>query len=257
MRTTKKYPVKTRLNYGAYRLNWQERVGLLIEITGLMCIVNYLCYRSFWAFLPEIPVGIWYARRRIRQKAEKRRQRLYFQFQDMLHGLQTAVRAGYSMEQAVVECRKELELIYGEKENLIGELLYMEQQMKVGVPLERLFLDFGKRSGVEDIRCFGEILQIARRSGGNLGAIMEKMAEVLGNKIAAAKQIEVSIAAKKTEQLIMSFVPGGMILYMEFTSPGMLGVLYGNMAGASIMTGCLVLYLCSFLLGRKIVRIDV
>lgn len=257
MREIKKYQVKTRLNYGAYRLNWQERAGLLIEITGLMCIVNYLCYRSIWAFLPELPAGIWYAKRRIRQKAEKRRQKLYFQFQDMLHGLQTAIRAGYSMEQAVTECRKELELIYGKKEDLIRELLYMEQQMKVGVPLERLFLDFGKRSGVEDIRCFGEILQIARRSGGNLGAIMERMAEVLGNKIAAAKQIEVSIAAKKTEQLIMSFVPGGMILYMELTSPGMLAVLYGNLAGAALMTGCLALYLGSFLLGRKIVRIEV
>ena len=86
---------------------------------------------------------------------------------------------------------------------------------------------------------------------------MERMAEVLGNKIAAAKQIEVSIAAKKTEQLIMSFVPGGMILYMEFTSPGMLSVLYGTFAGAVLMTGCLALYLCSFLLGRKIVRIEV
>lgn len=257
MGKSRKYPINARLNYGAYRLNWQERVGLLMEITGLMCIVNYLCYRSWWAFPAELPLGLWYGRKRILQKAEKRRQRLYFQFQDMLHGLQTAVRAGYSMERAVSECRKELELIYDKKENLIGELLYMEQQMKLGVPPEQLFLDFGRRSGVEDIRCFGEVLQIARRSGGNLGAIMEKMAEVLGKKIAAAKQIEVSIAAKRTEQLIMSFVPGGMILYMEFTSPGMLAVLYGNLAGAAIMTGCLALYLCSFLLGRKIVRIDV
>ena len=32
-----------------------------------------------------------------------------YHFRDVLHGLQSAVRAGYSMESAVKECRKELE----------------------------------------------------------------------------------------------------------------------------------------------------
>lgn len=191
------------------------------------------------------------------QKTENRKRLLYYHFQDVLHGLLTAVRAGYSMEKAVCECRKELEQIYGTDEDLVKELIYMERQMKVGVSLEQLFLDLGQRSGVEDIRNFGEIFLISRRSGGNLGEIMEKLARVLGEKIRVQREIEVCIAGKRMEQLVMSFVPGGMILYMQMTSSGFLDVLYNNILGASVMTICLGIYLFSFWMGRKIVRIAV
>ena len=55
----------------------------------------------------------------------------------------------------------------------------------------------------------------------------------------------------------MSMVPGVMILYMQVTSRGFLDVLYHNLPGALVMTGCLGVYLYSFRMGRKIVRIQV
>ena len=55
--------------------------------------------------------------------------------------------------------------------------------MQVGVPVEQLFWNLGQRSGVEEIRNFGDIFLIARRSGGNLGKILGNLAEVLGEKI--------------------------------------------------------------------------
>lgn len=244
-------------DYEKYVFSLQEWICCLAEIVGVGCLINYLCYRSWWAFPAMIPGGIWYVRWKKRQKIEKRKMTLYYHFQDVLHGFQTAVRAGYSMEHAVHECRKELEQIYGKDEDLVRELTYMEMQMKVGVPVEQLFLDLGQRSGVEDIRNFGEIFLISRRSGGNLGEIMEKMARVLGEKIRVHKEIEVCISGKKTEQMVMSFVPGGMILYMQLTSRGFLDVLYNNMMGTVIMTICLGIYLFSFWMGRRIVRITV
>lgn len=244
-------------DYEQYVFSIREWIVCLTESTVLICVVNYLCYRSWWAFLAVIPGGIWYAKWKKQQKKEKRKQRLYYHFQDVLHGLQTAVGAGYSMEHAVCECRKELEQIYGEDEDLVRELTYMEMQMKVGIPVEQLFLDLGQRSGVEDIRNFGEIFLISRRSGGNLREIMEKMARVLGEKIRVRREIEVCISGKRAEQMVMSLVPGGMILYMQMTSGGFLDVLYNNLPGVLIMTVCLGVYLFSFRMGRKIVRISV
>ena len=57
--------------------------------------------------------------------------------------------------------------------------------------------------------------------------------------------------------MVMSLVPGAMILYMQLTSRGFLVVLYHNLPGALVMTGCLGVYLFSFRMGRKIVRIQV
>lgn len=244
-------------DYDRYIFSAKEWISIIAEIVVLACGINYLCYRSLWIFIGILPLGIWYVRWKRKEKIEKRRKKLAFHFQDVLHGLQTAVKAGYSMEHAVTECRKELEQIYGKEDDLVEELIYMEHQMRVGISPEQLFLDLGQRTGVEDIRNFGEIFLISRRSGGNLGEIMEKMERVIGEKIRVGREIDVSISGKKMEQMVMSLVPGGMIIYMQLTSEGFLDVLYHNILGNTVMTVCLGIYIFSYWLGRKIVRIIV
>ena len=246
-----------KTDYSRYYFSVKEWIQTVLEIAMLTVIVDYLCYRSYWFLLIGIPAGIWYIRWKKKEKIDKRKKRIAYHFQDVLHGLQTAVRAGYAMERAVTECRKELEQIYGTEDELVKELVYMERQMKVGVGVDQLFLDLGLRTGVEDILNFGEIFMISRKSGGNLGDIMEKMARIIGEKIRVSREIDVAIAGKKMEQLIMSLVPGGMILYMQASSRGFMDVLYHNPAGVFVMTICLCVYGCSFYMGRKIVRIAI
>lgn len=246
-----------KTDYSRYYFSVKEWIQTVLEIAMLTVIVDYLCYRSYWFLLIGIPAGIWYIRWKKKEKIDKRKKRIAYHFQDVLHGLQTAVRAGYAMERAVTECRKELEQIYGTEDELVKELVYMERQMKVGVGVDQLFLDLGLRTGVEDILNFGEIFMISRKSGGNLGDIMEKMARIIGEKIRVSREIDVAIAGKKMEQLIMSLVPGGMILYMQTSSRGFMDVLYHNPAGVCVMTICLCVYGCSFYMGRKIVRIAI
>ncbi|MGN0322265.1 MAG: type II secretion system F family protein [Oliverpabstia sp.] len=246
-----------KTDYSRYYFSVKEWIQTVLEIAMLTVIVDYLCYRSFWFLLMGIPAGIWYIRWKKKEKIDKRKKRIAYHFQDVLHGLQTAVRAGYAMERAVTECRKELEQIYGTEDELVKELVYMERQMKVGVGVDQLFLDLGLRTGVEDILNFGEIFMISRKSGGNLGDIMEKMARIIGEKIRVSREIDVAISGKKMEQLIMSLVPGGMILYMQASSRGFMDVLYHNPAGVFVMTICLCVYGCSFYMGRKIVRIAI
>lgn len=246
-----------RTNYKTYVFSKKEWIFCLLQSIGITGVVNLFCYRSWWAWGLVIPVGIWYTRWKQKEMAERRRRILQNHFKDVLQSLQTAVRARYSMEQSVTECRREMERLFGERDDLVRELRYMESQMQVGVPVEQLFWNLGQRSGVEEIRNFGDIFLIARRSGGNLGKILGNLAEVLGEKIRVTGEIQVAIAGKKLEQMVMSLVPGAMILYMQLTSRGFLDVLYHNLPGALVMTGCLGVYLFSFRMGRKIVRIQV
>ena len=69
--------------------------------------------------------------------------------------------------------------------------------------------------------------------------------------------IEATLAAKKSEQMIMSLMPVGIILYLQMTSPGFLSVLYGNPFGIAAMSICLVIYAAAYWLGRRIVDIEV
>ena len=247
----------TKIDYQRSSLSTKEWIVCVIEIVVIISVVNYLCYRTLWFFLLGIPFGYWYVGWKKKSNKVRRHKLLECQFYDVLQGLNTAIRTGYSMEKAVTECRKEMQQIYGNKSDFVTELLYMEKQMRVGVPVEQLFLDLGYRCDVEDIRYFGEIFQINRRSGGNLAQMIDKLAKVLGEKSQVKRDIDVAISGKKFEQTIMSFVPGGIIVYMQMTSDGFLDVLYHNAFGVGVMSVCLMVYLFSFWLGRRIVRISI
>ena len=87
--------------------------------------------------------------------------------------------------------------------------------------------------------------------------VIQKVARMLGDKIDVKKEIETTLAAKKSEQMIMSLMPAGIILYLQISSPGFLNVLYGNPFGICAMTVCLRIYGAAYWLGRKIVDIEV
>ena len=133
----------------------------------------------------------------------------------------------------------------------------MEAQLQVSVPVEELFLDFGKRCKVEDIANFASVFATAKRTGGDMVTILQKTARTLGDKIDVKKEIEATVAGKKSEQWIMSMMPFGIILYMQITSPGFLQVLYGNAFGVVTMTVCLAIYFLAYWMGKKIVDIEV
>lgn len=246
-----------KIDYTVYRFSKKEWFQVLAEYMGIVSIIDILCYRSIYVYFLALPFAVFFVRWKKKEKIFQRKQHLSYHFADALRGLQTGIRAGRSMEQSIKECRKELQQIYGEKDDIVKEFIFIEQQMSLGVPVEQLFLEFGKRSGVEDIKGFGEIFLISRRTGGNLGKIMDKITQVLGKKIFVDREIQTELSGKILEQKVMSIVPGIMIFYVQITSKGSLDSLYHNIVGNCIMTVCLILYVVSFMIGRKIVRIQV
>ena len=165
--------------------------------------------------------------------------------------MSVAVQAGYSVENAVSACVRDLEQLYPKNEDIVAEFRYIETQQRVSVPVEELFLDLGQRCKVEDIENFASVLYTAKRSGGDLGNVIQKVARMLGDKIDVKKEIEATLAAKKSEQMIMSLMPAGIILYLQLASPGFLDILYGNPFGICAMTVCLAVYGAAYWIGKK------
>lgn len=224
----------------------------------LICAgINYLFYESWILLLCMLPLPFLFLKWKRKQLVKNQKRVLNHQFKDALDALNVALQAGYSAENAVFACCQELEKIYSEDADIVKEFRYFGVQLNLKVPLEKLFLDFGKRSRVEDIENFAVIFQTAKRTGGDMKTAIEKTAQMLGEKIEVQKEIEATLAAKKSEQMIMSFMPCGIIMYMRLTSPGFLDVLYGNLFGMTAMTICLAVYGTAWWMGRRIVEIQV
>lgn len=244
-------------NYDTYSFSMKEWFAYLAESLGICIGINYLFYKSWWMFLFMLPVPWIFMRGMKKSCVRQRRRKLNYQFKDALLSLCMALQAGYSVENAISVCAEDLRKLYPEDADIVREFRYMEAQLKVNVSAEELFLDFGRRSRVEDIENFASVFVSARRSGGNLVSVIEKTARMLGDKIDVKKEIEATIAGKKSEQLIMSMMPFAIILYMQITSPGFLRMLYGNVFGVLTMSACLGIYFLAFWMGRRIVDIEV
>lgn len=244
-------------NYGEYRFTKKEAAKYLAQSVCLCGAVDYLFYKSWWGMLAVIPAAFFYMKWKKKQLIRERRKKLNYQFKDALNALSVAVQAGYSVENAVSACARDLERLYDKNEDILEEFHYIESQQKVSVPVEELFLDFGERSQVEDIENFASVFYTAKRTGGDMDKVIQKVARMLGDKIDVKREIETTLAAKKSEQAIMSLMPAGIILYLQVTSPGFLSVLYGNPFGICAMTICLGIYMAAYWLGRKIVDIEV
>lgn len=246
-----------KADYEVYHYSVKEILKYIAESAALCGIVDYLFYKNMWVLVFMVPVSGMYLKWKKKQLIRERKRKLNYQFRDALNSMSVAVQAGYSVENAVSSCVRDLEQLYSKDEDIVAEFRYIETQQKVSVPVEELFLDLGQRCRVEDIENFASILYTAKRSGGDLGNVLQKVARMLGDKIDVKKEIEATLAAKKSEQMIMSLMPAGIILYLRLASPGFLDMLYGNPFGIAAMTVCLTVYGLAYWMGKRIVEIEV
>lgn len=238
-------------DYEKYQYSWKEVLKYIAESSLLCILLDYLFYKSILVLGFTLPVSVLYLKWKKKQLIQERKRRLNYHFRDALNSMSVAVQAGYSIENAVSACVKDLEQLYEKQDDIVCEFRYMEAQQKVSVPVEELFLDLAKRSQVEDIENFASVLYTAKRSGGDLGNVIQKVARMLSDKIDVKKEIEATLSAKKMEQMIMSFMPIGIILYLQLASPGFLDLLYGNPFGIFVMSICLLVYGTAYWMGKK------
>lgn len=231
--------------------------GVLQLILGVLVILMLFYRNCFLVLILGIPLFLFgYRSLKVRWEAERRWQ-LNLEFQEGLQGIAAALNAGYSIENALEESRKDLEVLYGEECQLCREFTAMQRQLQMNQPLETVFEEFASRSGVEDIRNFSEILRTARRSGGDLVAITRTSARQIGENIEVSREIRTLIAGKQMEGRIMNIVPLGMILYFWVCSPGFLDCLYETIWGHLVMTILLAVYLTAYGINQKICLIKI
>lgn len=201
--------------------------------------------------------AVFYVKRRERERKQEKKERLCREFSQGAEALLNALEAGYSKENAVCEAIKDLEGMYEGDSLILPEFLFIQRQIKVNRPMEALFLELGKKSGIEDIEAFGEVFSIAGKSGGNLVHIIKKTVGIIREKQALLQEIRVQTAAKRLEFRIMCFIVPGIIAYLRLFSPGFLDILYHNLLGRFFMGLVLSAYLGAVYLGERMTEVEV
>ncbi len=243
--------------YDQYQFNWRDWMEYGAKLLLKSMVICYLFYDTYKAWIIMLPLGILEYKSLKKVKIMKQKRELTMQFKSLIESVATTLSAGYSLERAFEEAKKDLLLIYTAKEHIFTELDFITSGLKMNIPIERLLKNFGQRSCVDDIEDFANVVNVAKRSGGNLVHIIQKTVNRIVDKLMVEEEIETMIAAKRYEERVMMIMPYGIILYLRWSNEGFFDVLYGNILGAFVMTAFLVVIYIADFWAKKIMEIQV
>lgn len=245
------------MDYNQYHFTKKQWIYQILLYAVIDGIVSVLFYRSVLAFILFFSGFFFFLKERKSDYILAGKKELSQQFLTGIQAVSAALAAGYSVENAFEEALEDLERVFEKEDKIIKEFTYIRNQIKLNNTLENLLLDLAKRSRVEEIENFAEVFSAAKRSGGDLIAIIRNTILCISQKEETKMEIETCLSAKRLEQKIMSGVPFMILIYVGAASPGFLDVMYYNPAGICIMSLCLAMYVAAFLWGKKIVENEV
>ena len=241
--------------YDTYWFSKKESIVTLLICSSLTTFFCYFFYRSLWSGIFLWPIGLYLYYLLKKQAKLKKSQKLELEFRDCIMSVSANLRAGYSIENAFIESRDDMHILYGKNSLIVKELNHIQKGIRNNLPLEIILSEMGERSGNSKVKEFAEVFKIARKSGGNMPDIIRDTVQLISEEISVKQDIQVMLSGRILEQRIMTVIPFLMVIYIELTNPGFFDVLYHNMGGWTVMTISLLIYIIAFLLLNKLCKI--
>ncbi|MEI6563481.1 MAG: type II secretion system F family protein [bacterium] len=199
-----------------------------------------------------LAVGGWNIPGRVLAVLKQRRlQRFNIQLVDSLVSMSNALKAGFSVQQAI-------ELVVREGQNPIAQEFRMFlHQTRVGLPMEEALESLQKRVGSDDLALMIAAFETARKTGGNLTEVFEKIAHTIRERMRIELRIRTLTAQGRLQGVIVSAMPLLLGVAMYFLDKGMMLAFLRSGFGITLLVAVVVLEVIGALVIRKIVNIDI
>ncbi len=181
----------------------------------------------------------------------RRRQLFNVQLVDALGSMSNALRAGFSINQAF-----ESVVQNGEKP-IAQEFGVMLQQMRVGMSFYDALQSLDKRVGSDDLTLVVTAIDIARRTGGNLTEVFDKISETIRERMRIERRVMTLTAQGRLQGIIVACMPAVLGAAMTFIKPDMMLPFFRSTDGMAAIALTLVLIAAGWFFIRRIIRIDV
>jgi tight adherence protein B len=170
---------------------------------------------------------------------------------DTLVGMSNALKAGFSILQA-------FETVVKDGENPIAqEFDVFLQETRVGVTFSDALTNMERRVGSEDLTLVVNAIETARRTGGNLTEIFEKISQTIRERMRIENRIRTLTAQGRLQGIVVGIMPIIISIAMMIVDPGMMIPFFHSTVGLTVVAAVAVLIALGALVIRKIVNIQV
>ncbi|HMB68395.1 MAG TPA: type II secretion system F family protein [bacterium] len=240
---------------------------LLVRADAKIQLVNFLFILAMFTALPILlgifvlnvtpwaaPIGglcggiplMW-----LRHQTVQRARKFERQFPDALDILTSALRSGMAFSGAIQVVAEECADEVAKEFNLVFE------ENRFGIDMRVALRNMAERVDSKELHLFVIAVLLQRETGGNLVEILEGTAFVIRERLRILGDVRALTAQARLSGMILSVLPVAVGMFIMFTAPDYMRVLFRESLGRNLLFTAIVLQVLGFLIMRRIATIKV
>lgn len=203
-----------------------------------------------------IVAGVLYLPIRTKQIMKKKQNDLKLQFRELLDALATSIGSGKNVVDSFKAARDDLRVIYSDETSIVRELDVILDGINNNVDVEKSLLDFGIRSGLDDIVSFANVFETCYRKGGNIKDVIKNTQQIITEKMEVEMEIQTIVTGAKNEQTIMTVMPIALIAVIKMMSPEF-AANFATPSGIISTTIAVLMFIVAYFVGNIVLAIKI
>jgi tight adherence protein B len=184
-----------------------------------------------------------------RRRAAARAALLEDQLAEAVSSLAAGMRAGLSLARAIRFAAEEAE------PPLAATLTSVADRTDLGLPLEEALAGWARATASADARLLAGVLDLHRRTGGELPSVLDGVAATLRERRAAAREVRALTAQARLSGAILGLLPIAFFLFLSVTSRDDIAAAFHSPVGIAAMALGFSMQGCAFLWIRSLLRV--
>ena len=173
------------------------------------------------------------------------------QLEDALLSMSSALKAGFSITQA-------LENVASENRYPISfEFTLLMHELRLGVQFDTALRKMADRLDSQDFELVAVAIITARQTGGELTSVLEELAGVIRERMRIMQRVRALTSQGRLQAWLIASVPFVLMFVMMRLAPDLMDAFLGSLVGVIVLLVVIVMVVCGFLWIRKITTIDV
>lgn len=172
------------------------------------------------------------------------------QLQDSLALATRSLRAGHPLTGAFQliadECEPPISTVFSD----------ILQQQNLGKSLEEAIVETSNHHRSPDLKLFAASTVIQIRSGGNVADMMERLGNVIGDRMRLDRKVRVLTSQTQLSKKVLIAIPFLLFIYMYLVQPGYLEPMFSTEVGRMLIVIAIVLLFVGNFVMNKIAELD-
>ena len=173
------------------------------------------------------------------------------QLEDALNMISGALKAGFSINQALEEVADQ------DIHPLSVEFRLLTQEIRLGVSLEQALDNMSRRLESDDFELVAVAISTARKTGGELTGTLSRVAGLIRERVRIDQKVRALTAMGRLQAIMIGLMPYLLLLGMYHISPTLISSFLSTPVGIIALIVVSIMDVAGFLWIRKITKIEV